>query len=124
MVHDAVKQRLTPIIEGGEAATCAIIDLEVLYSARSHDDIVRIRRRRNLAYQRVPLTEAIFDRALDVQTALAKAGKHRLPIPDLIIAAAAERARLTVLHFDSDFDTIATITRQPMEWVVPRGSVP
>ena len=32
--------------------------------------------------------------------------------------------RLTVLHYDADFDLIAEITGQPTEWVVPRGSIP
>jgi predicted nucleic acid-binding protein len=38
-------------------------------------------------------------------------------VPDLIIAAAAELAGLTVLHFDKDFDLIAGITGQPVEWL-------
>jgi predicted nucleic acid-binding protein len=46
-----------------------------------------------------------------------------VPIPDLIVAAAAEEASLTVLHYDADFDQIAKVTGQPVEWVVPRGSV-
>ena len=44
-------------------------------------------------------------------------------IPDLIIAAAAEEAGIILLHYDADFDRIAAVTGQPMEWVVPRGSV-
>lgn len=72
---------------------------------------------------KVPLTEHVFERALDVQGDLSKSGRHRIPIPDLLIAAAAEQAGLTVLHYDSDYDTIAEVTGQPVEWVVPRGSV-
>lgn len=119
----AVRERLAPILEAGEAATCAIIDLEVLFSARNHDDHQRIRERRRLAYNQVPLTQRIFDRAIDVQGLLAKRAQHRVPIPDLIVAAAAEDASLTVLHYDADFDRIAKVTGQPAEWVVPRGSV-
>jgi predicted nucleic acid-binding protein len=54
---------------------------------------------------------------------LARSGQHRVPIPDLIIAAAAEAAGLTLLHYDHDFDRIADVTQQPAEWVVQRGSV-
>jgi predicted nucleic acid-binding protein len=43
--------------------------------------------------------------------------------PDLLIAAVAERERVTVLHYDSDYDLIAGVTGQPMQWVVPRGTV-
>jgi predicted nucleic acid-binding protein len=124
MIHAPVRDRLAPIIEAGEAATCAIVDLEVLFSARTFSDYVATRRRRDLAYHPVSLTDATFRRALDVQEELARTGHHRLPIPDLIISAAAELASLTVLHYDADFDTIARVTGQPTEWVVARGSVP
>lgn len=118
-----VRERLAPVIEAGEAATCSILDLEVLYSARNHEEHERIRSRRLLAYERVPMSQGVFDRAVEVQGLLARKGRHRLPIPDLIVAAAAEAAGLTVLHYDADFDRIAEFTRQPTEWVVPRGTV-
>lgn len=123
MSHEPVRARLAPVLESGQAATCAIIDLEVLFSARNHDDHQRIRHRRDLAYSRVPLDDAVFDRAIEVQGLLARHGQHRLPIPDLIIAAAAEASGLVVLHYDADFDRIAAVSGQVMEWVVPRGSV-
>lgn len=123
MPQEPVRRRLAPIIEAGEAATCGIVDLEVLYSARSSAEHAEILQRRALAYESVPMTQEIFERAIKVQGSLAKSGRHRIPIPDLLIAAAAEEAGLVVLHYDSDFDTIAAVTRQPMEWVVERGSV-
>ena len=118
-----VRERLGPIIDAGAAATCSIIDLEVLFSARSHENYRTIRERRRLAYAQIPLTQDIFERTVTVQAKLAETGQHRLPIPDLIIAACAEANELTVLHYDADFDRIAAVTGQPVEWVVPRGSV-
>lgn len=123
MPLEPVRQRLAPIIERGQAATCSLIELEVLYSTRNHGDHVRTRERRKFAYRSVPLTEETFQRAIHVQGELARVGHHRLPIPDLVIAAAAESAGLTVLHYDADFDRIAEITGQSVEWVVPRGSL-
>jgi predicted nucleic acid-binding protein len=123
MPLEPVRRRLAPIIEAGEAATCSIVDLEVLYSVRNFEEHGRTRRRRSLAYTKVPFTEDVFDRAMDVQGELTKSGRHRVPMPDLLIAAAAETAGLTVLHYDSDYDTIAEVTGQPVEWVVPRGSL-
>jgi predicted nucleic acid-binding protein len=123
MPSAAVRERLGPIIESGEAATCSIVDLEVLFSARNHEEHERIRTRRRFAYAKVPLTQEVFDRAVEVQGELARQGHHRLPIPDLVIAAAAESAAVTVLHYDADFDWIAKVTGQPMEWVAPRGSL-
>ena len=61
-------------------------------------------------------TPAIETRAVEIQMLLADRGQHRAPsIPDLLIAATAELARLTVLHVDKDFDLIAAITDQPVE---------
>ena len=61
-------------------------------------------------------TPAIEDRACDVQQRLADIGHHRAPsIPDLIVAATAELAGLTVLHVDKDFGLIASMTGQPVE---------
>ncbi len=123
MAHPRVQARLTPVIETGQAATCAIIDLEVLYSTRNGEEHARTRARRALAYRHVPLTEAMFQRAIAVQGLLARRAQHRVPIADLIIAAAAEASDMTVLHYDADFDTIAAATGQATEWVAPRGSL-
>jgi predicted nucleic acid-binding protein len=62
------------------------------------------------------LTPAIEDRAVQVQRLLTDRGQHRAPsIPDLLIAATAELADLTVLHLDKDFELIADLTGQPTE---------
>ncbi len=62
------------------------------------------------------LTPAIEDRAVEVQLLLADRGHHRGPsIPDLLVAATAEKAGLTVLAVDKDFSLIADITGQPVE---------
>ncbi|MDE2793981.1 MAG: PIN domain nuclease [Gemmatimonadota bacterium] len=121
MPHPRVQARLVPILEAGEAATCAMIDLEVLYSTRNAHS--RTRGRRALAYRYVELTEAMFQRAIDVQGLLAERGRHRVPLPDLIVAAVAEQAGMVLLHYDRDFDRIAAVTGQAVEWVVPRGTV-
>lgn len=123
MPDPRVQARLVPILETGEAATCAMIDLEVLYSTRNAREHGRTRRRRALAYRYVELTEAMFQRAIDVQGLLALRGQHRVPLPDLIVAAVAEQAGMVLLHYDRDFDRIAAVTGQAVEWVVPTGTV-
>lgn len=62
------------------------------------------------------LTPRIEDRAIELQSLLAAQGQHRAPsIPDLVIAATAELAELTVVHLDKDLELIAEITGQPTE---------
>ncbi len=117
-----VRDRLAPLLEAGLVATCPIIDLEVLYSARSPADYEAIRAER-FGLTTYPLTPEVTDRALEVQRLLAGRGQHRLPIPDLLIAAAAELNDLAVIHYDADFDRIAEVTGQPTEWVAPRGTL-
>ena len=120
----AVERRVGPLLLAGELATCGIVDLEMIYSARDHRDLVQLRAVRRASYQQVAMVQEDFDRALDVMEVLSKRSQHRgVTIPDLLIAAAAERAGLTVLHYDADFDRIASATKQAMEWVVPRGSI-
>ena len=65
-----------------------------------------------------------MDRALEVHRKLAATSQHRhFRLPDLVIAAAAEVAGATVLHYDADYDRITAVTGQPTEWVAPRGSL-
>ncbi len=63
-------------------------------------------------------------RALDVQRRLARRRLRGRKVPDLLVAAAAERAGLVVLHYDRAFDLIAGVTRQECRWIVDRGSIP
>ena len=117
-----VGERLGYLIQAGQVATCAVIDLEVLYSARNLADYEGTRARLG-SLADVPISPQIMRRALSVQHRLARTGHHRLAIADLIIAAAAESADLAVLHYDADFERISAVTGQPHEWVAPRGSL-
>lgn len=124
MRYPQVSAVLSPLILAGDVATCGIIELEILYSARGYDDLVRTRSTRSLAFPLISMSQSDFDRAMDVMEMLAQGGQHRaVGIPDLLIAAVAERAGLTLIHYDADFDTIAAVTGQQMRWVVPRGTV-
>jgi len=119
-----VAARIEPMILSGALAACSMTDLELLFSARNGEEHRARRDDLALRFVRVPLDQRDFDRAVEVQGLLADKAQHRAAsIPDLIVAAAAERAGLTVLHYDADFDLIAGVTGQPTEWVVPRGSI-
>jgi predicted nucleic acid-binding protein len=104
-------------IERGLVRITTVTRLEVGYSARSGTDLRAGLRQPPLSSMPIEyLTPAIEDRAVEVLTLLADRGQHRAPsVPDLIIAATAELAGLTVLHLDKDFDVIAQITGQPAE---------
>lgn len=104
-------------VERGVVRICTVTRLEVGYSARSANDHRSLLAEPPLASMPVEyLTPRIEERALELQAALAERGQHRAPsVPDLIIAATAELAELTVLHLDKDFELIADVTGQPVE---------
>ncbi len=104
-------------IERGLVRITTVTRLEVGYSARSGPDLRAGLRQPPLSAMPVQyLTPAVEDRAVEVLTLLADRGQYRAPsIPDLIIAATAELAGLTVLHLDKDFEVIADITGQSVE---------
>jgi predicted nucleic acid-binding protein len=104
-------------IERGLVRITTVTRMETGYSARSGPHLRAGFRRPPLSSMPVEyLTPAIEDRAMEILTLLADRGQHRAPsIPDLIIAATAELAGLTVLHLDKGFGLIAEITGQPME---------
>jgi predicted nucleic acid-binding protein len=118
-----VRDVLEPLLIAGEIATCGIVDLELLYSARdraTYRALVEALR----GMPRVAVEDAVVSRAIEVQAMLAERSQHRaVPLPDLLVAACAERAGLAILHYDADFDRISQLTGQAAQWIVPRGSV-
>jgi predicted nucleic acid-binding protein len=106
-------------------ATIAPVRLEILYSARNARDY-DVTAGRLAALRQLPCGDDAWVRALDLQRMLAhKAALHHrsVKMPDLLVAAVAELEGAVVWHYDEDFDRIAGITGQPMEWVAPRGSL-
>jgi predicted nucleic acid-binding protein len=113
---------LAPHVDRRLVGTCPVIDLEILYSARTGAEHDHFREQR-AAFEYFPMTDEIARRAIEVQGLLAQRGQHRsVSVPDLLIAATAERYGLTVLHYDGDYDRIAVITGKKAEWIVPRGT--
>ncbi len=104
-------------VERGLVRIATVTRLEVGYSARSGPELRAGLRQPPMSSMPVEyLTPAIEDRAVEILALLADRGQHRAPsIPDLIIAATAELAGLTVLHLDKDFEVIAAVTGQSME---------
>lgn len=113
----ANREKWSVRISRGLVRLSTITRLELGYSARSGDTGRRQFTLPPLSLMPIEhLTPAIEDRAFQVQMLLADRGQHRAPsIPDLLIAATAEKAGLTVLAVDKDFDLIAAITGQPID---------
>ncbi len=111
-------------LEEGRIATCLPFLLEAGYSARSardHDELLG----ELMALPNVPIDDRVESRAIDAQRQLARAGCHRLPPVDLIIAALADTHDLGVLHYDNDYEIVSekTALRFDSVWLAPRGSI-
>jgi len=117
-----MREIVEPLAAAGQLGRPSICDLEVGYSARTAaewDDLVGALD----AFDPVATTAAHVRRALQVQRLLAQRSQRGRKIPDLLVAAAAEELDISVLHYDADFDLIATVTGQACKWVMPAGTV-
>jgi predicted nucleic acid-binding protein len=94
-------------------ATCRIVDLEILQAFVGDERSEAVLERS--MFPRVPVDDAVQNRAVEVQGLVAR----RVPVVTLLVAAAAERAGLVLLHDDDAYDLIAAATGQPMERAVP-----
>lgn len=107
-----VAARLVSLFVGGGAATCGIVDLEVLAAVAPAEHAEAVAERR--LYPTVPIDDAVLARALEVQGLL---DGDPVPVTTLVVAAAAEAAGLILLHGDPVFERIAAVTGQPTERV-------
>lgn len=105
-------------LASGVIAICPIVELEFLYSARSLADRIEKQRLLHDLFGWVPMHDAAYERADQIQQSLTEIGAHRSAGPvDLLIAATAEHERLTVLCDDRDFRTVAVVTDQLVKFV-------
>lgn len=114
-----------PALEDGRIAVCDQVAMEVLWTARDLADFRAV----EAALVACPWFEvepADWIEGRRVFRELASRGPlhHRqVKIPDLLIAAVAARNGLTLVHYDHDYDIIASVTLQATRWAAPRGSI-
>ncbi|MCX5200196.1 PIN domain nuclease [Streptomyces sp. NBC_00237] len=107
----------------GLIATCPLTDLEFFFSARSAADRARGVEDIRVLFGWVPVDDRAYDRAWQVQQLLTERGQHRSAGPvDLVVAATAELQGLTLLHRDRDFECVAAVTGQALQWYGPQGA--
>ena len=117
-------EEIADALEQQRIVTCLPFLLEAGYSARSgrdHDELMEELATLSLLH----IDEATERRAIDTQRQLARAGHHRLPPIDLIVAALADRHSIGILHYDHDYDILAAKTDLRFEsvWLAPRGTL-
>lgn len=102
-------ERATPeTFELGEICVCAVVRLEMLYSARSTENYTEIEDSLSVFRELSVNAETVLT-AVGAQRELGQKGRHRLPIPDLLIAACAQQHQAAVLHVDRHYDVLAEV---------------
>jgi predicted nucleic acid-binding protein len=111
-------------VRDGRVLTCWPVRFELLFSAPSVDDF-RALERRFTALRDVPVTVSVQRAALGALRELAEfaPGYHRVPLPDLLIAASAQEAGVGVLHYDHHFDRLAEVLSFDSRWLAPPGTL-
>lgn len=111
-------------LRAGQVATCSIVTLELLYSARNAQELATIEAEQALLRD-VPVTVSAQRAAIGSLRELAARGKgqHRVPISDALIAAAAHDAGLDVLHYDRHYDRLAQVLGFTSVWISPAGTL-
>ncbi len=121
--HAAVRRRFATLLAEGRLAGCQMTALEYLNNAPDPQGYELLWGALH-GHRWIDVTSQAMDRALAVHRMLAATSQHRhFRLPDLVIAATAELDGATVLHYDADYDRIASVTGQPVEWVAARGSL-
>ena len=108
----------------GRIVTCVVTQLELLYSARTRDDVVELDA--DLGQLReLPITRGTLAAAKRAVVELADRGAdgyHRVPPPDAILAACAAEHGCAVLHYDAHYDRLAKVLAFESIWAAPRGT--
>lgn len=120
----AVADEWVAALRAGQVATCAPVMIEVLYTTRNPDEFDEVESRLR-GIREIPITRTVTQAAIRAMRELARMRPlhHRVPLPDLLVAAAAQEAGVGVLHCDRHYDRLAEVLDFESRWLVPPGSV-
>jgi predicted nucleic acid-binding protein len=122
--HPLVRGQWARALRGKQIATCSIVTLELLYSARDAEQLAAIEAEQALLRE-VPVAVSAQRAAIGSLRELAAGGpgRHRVPLADALIAAAAQDAGVDVLHYDRHYDRLAQVLGFVSVWIAPAGSL-
>jgi predicted nucleic acid-binding protein len=107
-------------------AICGVIELELLYSARTRADVTSLFDGLG-TLRRLAITQSVVDAAVRAVVELAEQGRgdgsHRVSPADAIIGACAAANGCAVLHYDKHYDRLAEVLGFTSLWLAPAGSV-
>ena len=119
-----VRELWPTAVEAGQILTCTMVTMELLFTARDADAVAQTEKI-EAGLRQVPVTASVQRAAIGAVRELSQrgAGAHRVPPPDILIAAAAQEAGVGVLHYDRHYDRLAEILNFDSVWIAPPGSL-
>ncbi|MFI5004050.1 MAG: PIN domain-containing protein [Solirubrobacterales bacterium] len=122
--HPFVRDLWAAALRGGQIATCSIVTLELLYSARDRQELATLETEQALLRD-IPVAVSAQRAAIGALRDLAAggSGKHRVPIADALIASAAQESGVDVLHYDHHYDRLAKALSFTSVWIAPAGAL-
>ncbi|HTA13731.1 MAG TPA: PIN domain-containing protein [Solirubrobacteraceae bacterium] len=122
--EQSVREQWAAAVQADQIATCSVVTMELLYSARNADGIAETEKI-EATLRQIPVTASVQRAAIGAVRELGQhgAGAHRIPPPDILIAAAAQEAGVGVLHYDRHYDRLAEVLSFESVWVAPPGSL-
>lgn len=124
MSHPEVSRRLRALLGSGVVATTASLDAEALATVTDADEYEQRLADHRATREYLPTNDEHWHTALGAQRALAKTGEHNaVDIADLLTAALASAHKLVVVHYDTSFETAATVLTFQHRWVMPHGTI-
>lgn len=118
------RAKLLEAIERGDVAWCWPVRYELMVDARDGAAITVLDRTLD-AMREIPMDRSVQRQVLATMRQLAEDGSqgaHRLPLPDVAVAVAAQGSGLDVLHFDRHFERVATLLEVRAWWLAKPSS--
>ncbi|WP_405133523.1 PIN domain nuclease [Nocardia sp. NBC_01388] len=124
LTNSSVRKAWQEPITAGVVAVCDVVELEFLFSATSLADRLRKKELLTELFGWVVVPDDAWVRTHRIQQSLTERGQHRSAgVVDLLVAVTAEVNSLTILHYDHDFETVAKVTGQAVQWISAPGSI-
>jgi predicted nucleic acid-binding protein len=122
--HPLIRDLWAAALRGRQIATCSIVTLELLYSARDAQEFTIVEAEQSLLRD-IPVAASAQRAAVGALRDLTSdgPGQHRVPLADALIAAAAQDASVDVLHYDHHYDRLAQALHFTSVWVAPPGAL-
>jgi predicted nucleic acid-binding protein len=108
-------------VEAGRVLVCDLVVLELTRLAPNEDRARGVAERLD-AFESVSMPSRLWSRAREIQLLLSSDGDHRrVPPADLLLAGAAEAAGVPLVHYDRDYERVASVTDLQHLWMVADG---